>query len=442
MRILSLFLHIMRKHLLFYLLPIALGIALGFVGRTLYVRGHVDYPAHYKSIVKELSSERYQGRGYAADGVREAGGYIAFEFGESGVDEVSMQPFSIDINTFPGRMAASVDGRELVPGRDFVMREYSPGVKGEFNLYQIDTANYDSEAIFADLAKPENKGVFVVCDFWFTYKHAADFRRMQSAGCPNGGLLYTWNEPLKFYKAYGEKVVDKPIVWTTAEVVDGASRISLDVENKFLKDYETDNIIALVRGARHDSCFVFTAHYDHLGNLGADVFYPGANDNASGTAAIITLAEYYAHHRPEFDMWFVAFSGEDANLRGSTWFVEHPSVPLDQIKYLFNIDMIGDNNPVQYCELSDAGLPAFPLWERLNAELGCFQALRRGELAANSDHYPFAVRGVPCVFFENEQGDAFKYYHTAEDSWENAIFDSYEPIFKLITGFVTAVTGR
>lgn len=430
----------MRKHLLFYFSAIALCVALGFIGRTLYVRAHVDYQAHYKAIVKELSSERYQGRGYAADGVREAGGYIAFEFGRSGADEVSMQAFTLDINTFPGKMEASVDGRELVAGRDFVMREYSPGVHGEYKLYQIDTANYDSKAIFRDLAKPENKDVFVVCDFWFTYKHPADFKKMQNGECANAGLLYTWNEPLKFYKAYGEKVVTRPVAWTTAEAVEGAGSISLDVDNRFLENYETDNIIALVRGSRHDSCYVFTAHYDHLGNLGADVYYPGANDNASGTAAIITLAEYYAHHRPEFDMWFVAFSGEDANLRGSTWFVEHPTMPLDQIKYLFNIDMIGDNNPVQYCEVSDAGLPDFPLWEKLNAEQGCFQALQRGELAANSDHYPFAVRGVPCIFFENEQGDAFKYYHTPGDSWENAVFDTYEPIFKLITSFVDATS--
>lgn len=394
------------------------------------------YLDHYKSIVQELSSETYQGRGYAFDGVLKAGEYIADEFKASGVKDVIGQTFAIDINTFPGTMEASVDGRPLTAGTDFVMREYSPGAQGEYNLYRIDTLNYDAAKIFKDLDKPENKGVYVVCDFWFTYKHPEDFRRLQSADCPNAGLVYTWNTPLKFYKAYGEKVVDKPIVWTTEEAIDGVTSISLNVENKFLEDYESDNIIAHITGKNSDSCYVFTAHYDHLGNLGADLYFPGANDNASGTAAIITLAEYYSHHRPDYDMWFIAFSGEDANLRGSTWFAEHPTVPLDQIKYLINIDMIGDNNPIQYCEVSDAGMAAFPLWEQINTADGCFESLNRGELAANSDHYPFAVRGVPCVFFENEEGDAFKYYHTADDSWENAVFDSYEPIFKLVTDFV------
>lgn len=82
-----------------------------------------------------------------------------------------------------------------------------------------------------------------------------------------------------------------------------------------------------------------------------------------------------ARYRPEYDMYFVAFSGEDANLRGSTCFAEHPVVPLAQIKYLFNLDMIGDDN-------------------------------------------------------------AFQYYHTPADNIKTVRWDSYEPIFKLVTGFI------
>ena len=80
------------------------------------------YLDHYKAIVKELSSEAYQGRGYAADGLIRAGEYIAREFRDAGA-EVTTQTFAIDINTFYGNMEASVDGRALVPGRDFDMRE-------------------------------------------------------------------------------------------------------------------------------------------------------------------------------------------------------------------------------------------------------------------------------------------------------------------------------
>jgi hypothetical protein len=393
--------------------------------------------AHYKSIIKELSSSKYQGRGYAKDGANKAGKFLQKEYEKAGVDEVIIQPFKLDINTFCGKMEMSADGKKLRPGIDFSMREYSPGVHGKFPVYHVDTLNFNPERIFADLAKPEYANCLVACEFWFTYRHRDVFSRLQKNGeCPNAGLIYTWAAPIKFFKAYGDHIVDKPIIWVTPEAIDGVKNVSVDVDNKFLKDYECFNVIAKVSGQRHDSCYVFTAHYDHIGNLGKKVFYAGANDNASGTAAVVTLAEYYAKNRPPYDMYFLAFSGEDANLRGSNWYVEHPIVPLEQIKYLFNIDMIGDNNPVQYCEVSDEGMRGFSLFEQINKGKNYFKELHRGDLAANSDHYPFATRHVPCIFLENEKGEAFQYYHTIFDTYETVRFDSYEPIFKMVRDFV------
>jgi hypothetical protein len=393
--------------------------------------------AHYKKVVKELSSPKYQGRGYARGGANKAGKYLQKQFEKAGADEVTCQAFTIDINTFPGKMEMWADGKRLTPGVDFSMREYSPGVYGEFPVYHVDTLNYDPDRMFADLARPEYANCLVCCEFWFTYRHGKDFSRLQKAGeCNNAGLLYTWTSPIKFYKAYGHRVVDKPIIWVTPEAIEGVQRVRARVDNEFLKDYGLFNVIAKVEGARHDSCYVFTAHYDHLGNLGRKVYYAGANDNASGTASIVTLAAYYAKNRPPYDMYFIAFSGEDANLRGSEFFAEHPIVPLEQIRYLFNIDMIGDNNPVQYCEISDEGMRGYRLFEQINGEKQYFKALNRGELAANSDHYPFAKRHVPCIFLENQEGDAFPYYHTIFDTYKNAVFDSYEPVFRLVTDFI------
>ena len=392
---------------------------------------------HYKRIIKELSSEKYHGRGYALDGANKAGKWIAHEFKKVGADEVACQPFTHNINTFPGKMEFSVDGKKQIPGVDFTLREFNPSIKGEFKLYYVDMENYDTERMFADLASPEWEGAIVVCDFMFTFQHNADFRKMQTKeGCSCAGFIYTWEAPLKFYKAYGDKVSEKPIIWVTPDIPNNAKSVKLNIENKFLEGYECFNVIAKIEGKRHDKCYVFTAHYDHLGILGRKVYYPGAHDNASGTAAIITLAAHYAKNTPEYDMYFIAFSGEDANLRGSEWYAEHPMAPLSEIKYLINLDMIGDNNSNIYCEVSDEGMEGYTLFEEINIEKGYFEALDRAELADNSDHYPFATRNVPCIFFMNENGDAFKYYHTVYDTWENAIFDYYEPTFKLIVDFV------
>ena len=392
---------------------------------------------HYKKIVKELSSEKYQGRGYAEDGANKAGKWIAKEFAKIGVDEVTCQPFTLNINTFPGKMDMFVDGKRFAPGVDFTLREFNPSIKGEFKLYYIDMENYDADKMFADLASEEYNGAFVVCDFMFSYQHHEDFKKLQSKSeCSNAGFIYTWEAPLKFYKAYGEVVKEKPIIWVTPDFPKEAKQVKLNIENKFLENYECFNVIAKVKGKRHDGCYIFTAHYDHLGKLGKKVYYPGAHDNASGTAAIITLAAHYAQNTPEYDIYFIAFSGEDANLRGSVWYAEHPIVPLEQVKYLINLDMIADNNPELYCEVSDEGMEGFALFEAINGEKGYFEALDRQKLADNSDHYPFAERGVPCIFFMNESGDAFKYYHTVYDTWENGIFCNIEPTINLIKEFI------
>lgn len=391
----------------------------------------------FLDVVEDLSSSRFQGRGYARDGIIKAGKYIAKQFEKAGASEVVMQPFKIDINTFPGKMQVSVDGRKLVPGDDFTLREFSIGAKGEYDLYYIDTLNYDPDRIFSDLAGPGADRTIVVADFWFTYKHSKDFKRLEKKdGAANAGVLYTWDTPLKFYKAYGEKVSEKPVLWGGPSFPRDGKTIKVNIDNEFLAGYESSNVIAMVPGERHDSCYMFTAHYDHLGNLGRKLYYPGANDNASGTAAIITIAEYYAHNKPEFDMYFVAFSGEEANLRGSTFFVNNPVVPLEKIKYLFNLDMVGDNNPVQYCEVSDPGDAGFAVMEAINAEKHYFKSLNRGKLAANSDHWPFAEKGVPCIMFENENGDSFPYYHTAHDDMGCFRKSTYPALFRLITDFI------
>ena len=391
----------------------------------------------YKQIVKDLSSSRFEGRGYVNDGVRKAETYLAEQYRKAGVDKVTLQAFSIDINTFPGEAKMSVDGKKLKPGTQFVIREYSPGVHGTFPLYYVDTTNYDFEKIAADLQKSENKGCLVVVDFWFPYKHGKEFRQLErKAEYANAGMLYTWSTPLKFYKAYGEKVWEKPILWAGPDFPKDAKSVTVDIDHEFRPNYKCNNVIAKVEGRRHDSTIVFLAHYDHLGHLGKDLYFPGSNDNASGNAALVTLAKYYAQNRPEYDMVFLSVAGEEANLRGSSFFVKHPTVPLENIKYLINLDMIGDDNPIQYCEVSDAGMRGFALFEQLNAEGHYFDSLNRGKLAANSDHYPFAVKGVPCIFFENEQGSTFPFYHTAQDDMSRFVGTTYEKIFRLVTEFV------
>ena len=100
----------MKKHFLILLLALAA----------------VQLPAqdlpHYKRVVKALSSSKYQGRGYAKGGANKAGKYLEKQYRKAGVDEVTLQPFTIDINTFNGKMDMWADGKKLTAGVDFSMR--------------------------------------------------------------------------------------------------------------------------------------------------------------------------------------------------------------------------------------------------------------------------------------------------------------------------------
>ena len=90
--------------------------------------------------------------------------------------------------------------------------------------------------------------------------------------------------------------------------------------------------------------FVFTAHYDHLGKMD-DAYFLGANDNASGTAMLLSLAEFYGRteNKPDNTLVFVAVTGEEMGLLGSREFVVNTPVDLSKISYVFNFDMVADN---------------------------------------------------------------------------------------------------
>ena len=453
---------------------IVLGVCVLLVGCT---REEPDMK-YYQGVVKTLSSARFEGRGYARNGVHKTSKYLQRQFRRAGVDKVETQPFTFDVNTHAGEASLKINGKTFAPGYEWTVREFSPAIHGTFPLYMLDTLDYSSEKLFADLEKPEYRGAFVVCNYFMARYFRKDLFRLQNdttIAC--SGMMFTWEHPeqrtlnyepyksagegfdasevlpLKYYKAESGTVHPKPDVWvradalreaineSTGQQVNGSTSqqvasVTIDVDNTFYEGYATENVIARIDGERHDSCYVLTAHYDHLGTFGRKVFYGGANDNASGTAALLTLARYFSRHRPTFDILFVAFSGEDCGLHGSTFYAEHPVVSLSRVKYLINIDMIGDNNPVLYSEASDAGLEGWHRFERLNREGGYFCEIERGPLAANSDHYPFAIRGVPCVFFENEGGDAYPYYHTPLDDFQHIRFDSARPVMELVMDFI------
>jgi len=170
-------------------------------------------------------------------------------------------------------------------------------------------------------------------------------------------------------------------------------------------DQSADNVIGILPGtdpARAEEAIVIGAHYDHLGRMGGAV-YPGADDNASGTAMVLGLARAFAAAGGAArTLVFALFSGEELGLLGAGHYVRHPAIPIDRTIMMVNFDMVGrmrDGRVTASGVASGEGFRALvtsvAASERLTLSL-------RDSPHGPSDHVRFYSAGVPVIFFTTE----------------------------------------
>ena len=184
------------------------------------------------------------------------------------------------------------------------------------------------------------------------------------------------------------------------------------------QERRTANVIGVLPGSdpgRAGEALVIGAHYDHLGREG-DVVYPGADDNASGTAVVLGLAQALAGARPARTLVFALFSGEEIGLVGSDYHVRHPSVvPVEHMVAMLNFDMVGrlDGRRLLVGGV-DTGSGFRALVEAGAQEAGLDVDLRAAGTGA-SDHTRFNSAGVPVLFFHT---GSHADYHQPSDTAE------------------------
>lgn len=355
-----------------------------------------DMP-YARHLVDTLASPAFWGRGYTNNGMAKAADFIEAEFKKAGLqpfDGRYQQVFHYPVNTFPSKMEVSIDGRSLRPGVDFIVSPESRGMSASGKLY-----NQDSIRFFDS----KNKIEVVLRDklTWGVLGEVSPYTRI---------------EVLK------QTVGKKP------------ARISVNIENKFIPKFQASNVIGYIRGTEQpDSLLVIAAHYDHLGGMGATTYFPGANDNASGVALLISLAKHYAAHPLRYSVAFIAFGGEEAGLRGSEHFIKHPLFSIDKIRFLINLDLTGTGDE----GIAVVNATVFKQdFEKLNEIIqteSLFARVKQRGKAANSDHYWFTERGVPSFFIYAMGG--IQAYHDVHDKAETLPLTEFEDLFRLIVGF-------
>jgi Zn-dependent M28 family amino/carboxypeptidase len=191
-----------------------------------------------------------------------------------------------------------------------------------------------------------------------------------------------------------------------------------------------------------DEWILLSAHYDHLGGDG-DHYYPGADDNASGVAMLLEVAEHFALRpdRPRRTVLFVAFDGEETGLLGSTHFAAHPPRPLRQLRACLTADMIGRSMANVMDEYVFAlGSETAPQLRELIETVKPPEGLKVGRLGADiigtrSDYGPFRDRRVPFLFFSTGQHPD---YHSPRDLPDRL---DYEKL-RRISVWIAALTER
>lgn len=216
---------------------------------------------------------------------------------------------------------------------------------------------------------------------------------------------------------------------------------------------EAENVLGYVEGSDlKNELIVMSAHYDHLGIEDGKIFY-GADDDGSGTAAVMELARTFAEAKkngkgPRRSLLFLSVSGEEKGLLGSEYYSENPVFPLENTVADLNIDMIGrldekhkDNSNYIYVigsdklstDLHKIGENANSTYTKLELDYTYNDPKDPNRFYYRSDHYNFAKHNIPIIFYFN---GVHADYHKASDTVDKIDFKKMEKITKLV--FFTA----
>lgn len=231
-----------------------------------------------------------------------------------------------------------------------------------------------------------------------------------------------------------------------AEQLSAATTISskIAIGDKLEEAVISQNVIGVVEGTDDtlkNEYIIYSAHYDHVGigtpDETGDTIYNGARDNAVGTATVLSMAKNLAKYPTKRSALFILFTGEEKGLLGSSYYVENPVLPLNQMVYCFNSDNAGYN---------DTSLISIIGLTRTTAENNIFSAAETFGLKAiedpakeqglfdRSDNVNFAKKGIPAptfsLGFTSFDGDVTKYYHRPGDEAHTLDYDYLLKFFK------------
>jgi len=403
------------------------------------VAQHKEYATQ---ILDTLCAPHFDGRGYFNNGEKRAAEFIANEFQQLGLQKVNdsyFQKFGLRVNSIVGNPSFKIDKKELVPGTDFLIDPSSPSFKGKSKLYYLSKEELlNFEILQKVMPKLANKILVVDKSLVKGEKRARGWlyelisALKFSRGLDSKGIIEL-EEKLTFTAS--QRKAQRPHVVVLKEKFVTPKKVVLDIESVYDKNYQSQNVIGFVEGEEKDKYIFVVGHYDHLGRMGEEVYFPGANDNASGIAMLLSLAKEFSQgKKPRKSIVFIAFGAEEIGLVGSKFYTDNPLLPLQNIEFLINLDILGTGDDGIQVVNGSVHQNQFDELVSLNEADGLLEQVKIRGAACNSDHCFFTEKGVPGFFIYTLGGVA--HYHNVFDKAETLPLTEYEDLFVLLKKFI------
>ncbi|WP_207511328.1 M20/M25/M40 family metallo-hydrolase [Longitalea luteola] len=401
------------------LLIILLFASLSSVGQKLKKADKVMI-ANLQAHIAYLSDDKLEGRRAGTNGEKLASEYISNEFKKAGLEPKGekgwLQPFEIyDGKQINASTLLFINDQELKLTEEYfpfvfcpdasLTAAASPAVKEQgvpwFNdLKDIieenkDNPHFDLTAAIKTIAgKAHEKGATAL----FVYNSSGIADNLQFDAKDN-------SRPLVIPVIYLTQKASKQYLTDESATLD--IRLKTVISDK---KRTGNNVIGIINNGA-PTTIIFGAHYDHLGfgedgnsmlRTGERQIHNGADDNASGTAALIELARLLKLSKNRNNNYvFIAFSGEELGLFGSKYFTEHPTINLQTVNYMVNMDMVGRLNDTSKT-ITIGGYGTSPAWPAVFSALSkqkYFTAKYDSSGVGPSDHTSFYLKNIPVLFF-------------------------------------------
>lgn len=387
-----------------------------------------------QGMIDTLSSRHFFGRGYVNEGHTKAAQFIASEFSRLSLlplDGQYLHPFEMQVNTFPENIQVLFNNQTAQLGYDYLVSPYSGSINGTYEVEVFPERWFTKPQKFKKLSRDKYREKAILLP--------------PIKGLPLTEVLKWYKGPLiieqqkKFTWSVGRGSSGTAWIWVNPDSlsINKGNRVQIQIKQE-VKAIQSNNVAALVQGMEHpDSLIVLCGHYDHLGGIGNELWFPGANDNASGIAMLLDLASWFSNHPQPKTLAFVAFGGEEAGLLGSRDFVYQPKKGLhpDNILFVMNMDLMGSGEKGATIVNATVFNEEFQLLDSINATHEYLPIIKKRGKAANSDHYHFSEAGVPS-FFIYLMGD-YNYYHEPDDNAQQLkLGPYYDHSFELMRDFI------